>query len=101
MRGLIGVQNLHRSLDQPFIDEKGIVGRGDHVHHRVANCEYIHPSPSHACLMAVPCRDGKPFLSGNKPVRPGHDHSARAFTLAFRFLHFLWRHGLHGRRARQ
>ena len=46
----LGVEHLHRALDQALLDQERVVGGGDHVHHRVADREHVQAGLSHAAL---------------------------------------------------
>ena len=48
----VGVEHLHRALDQTLLRQERIVGGGDHVHHRIADRQHVQARLSHAGLMA-------------------------------------------------
>src|SRR5205085_11999883 len=48
---------------EPFLLEEGILGGGDHVHHRIADCEHVQPGPSHRGVMAGIGGNEKPLFA--------------------------------------
>ena len=100
----LGVEHLHRALDQPLLDQEIVVGDGDHVHNGIADRQHVQTGLNHPRLMAGMGRDGKPFLRGAQTgyadamsTQPAPRHP----PLPVRLRALLRRHGHHRRRARR